>query len=445
MTPAEQEERREKPPKRDGDPRQYYDRDYARIIHSASFRRLQGKTQIYNIGESDFYRTRLTHSIEVSQIGQGIVQYLDKYIEGKAHNDCPQDMPKQILPPEKLVAAIGLTHDLGHPPFGHGGGEIALNYCMRNDGGFEGNGQTLRILTKLESFTKNAGANLARRTLLGCLKYPVSYERANRHKPELCSPSAESFPFLIDRNQQPPKCYFDSEGDSVQWILEPLTEKDKKEFQALGDNQKAKYCSFDCSIMNLADDISYGVHDLEDAIKLELIRKEDLEEGFEKRRGEGLIKDSKEKECFEKKVNDLFGENRKDCIGRVVNNLLRGIYIKETGFPFEEPLLKYEASLREADSRFLDCLKKIVREKVIHSPNVQHFEFKGQRMIIEVFEILNSDPGKFLPVDFRKRLGCGEPQKRVICDYIAGMTDGYLLKTYERLSSPRMGSVFERI
>jgi dGTPase len=130
--------------------------DYARVVHSASFRRLQGKTQILNLGDSDFYRNRLTHSLEVAQIASGIVSQFEKNFP--AHAAIPH------LPNANQIQAIGLTHDLGHPPFGHGG-EVALNYCMRDAGGFEGNGQTLRILARLEKFSKDAGSNLTRRSL----------------------------------------------------------------------------------------------------------------------------------------------------------------------------------------------------------------------------------------------------------------------------------------
>jgi dGTP triphosphohydrolase len=110
--------------------------DYARIIHSASFRRLQGKTQVLTLGEGDFYRTRLTHSIEVAQIAVGIARQFQK--------DHAEHSAQPWIPDLTMIQAVGATHDLGHPPFSHGG-EVALNYCMRENGGFEGNGQTLRI------------------------------------------------------------------------------------------------------------------------------------------------------------------------------------------------------------------------------------------------------------------------------------------------------------
>ncbi len=138
------EERRQMPPKRYDEVRSEYDRDEARLIHSAAFRRLQSKTQVLGLGESDFYRTRLTHSMEVAQIGRGIVQYINESERFSEH--------KKHLPNMSLITAICLAHDIGHPPFGHGG-EVALNYCMREYGGFEGNGQTLRILGKIEKYT----------------------------------------------------------------------------------------------------------------------------------------------------------------------------------------------------------------------------------------------------------------------------------------------------
>nr|WP_233384801.1 dNTP triphosphohydrolase [Methylobacterium sp. C25] len=138
---------------RPDDARDDGDIDYGRIVNSASFRRLQGKTQILNLGDSDFYRTRLTHSLEVAQIAGSIVKQLRATFplhEATAH-----------LPGRALIQAVGLIHDLGHPPFGHGG-EVALNSCMGNDGGFEGNGQSLGILARLEAFSAGAGANLGR-------------------------------------------------------------------------------------------------------------------------------------------------------------------------------------------------------------------------------------------------------------------------------------------
>ena len=149
---------------RQEDQREEYERDRARVIHSSAFRRLQAKTQILGVLEGDFHRTRLTHSMEVAQIGRGLVLNLQKRFPEL--ND--------LLPRLEQIETTGLAHDLGHPPFGHGG-ETALNCAMADYGGFEGNGQTLRILTRLESHTLENGLDLTRRTLLGVLKYPAPY------------------------------------------------------------------------------------------------------------------------------------------------------------------------------------------------------------------------------------------------------------------------------
>ena len=249
------EERREKWTPYPDDARSAYDVDYSRIIHSASFRRLQGKTQILKSGDSDFYRTRLTHSLEVSQIATGIVRQLQKIHGG---HPC-----SNILPDPSLIQSICLTHDLGHPPFGHGG-EIALNYCMRDSGGFEANGQSLRILARLEKFSIDTGANVTRRTLLGVLKYPISYSAAHGSISPRFKNSTTAI-HVIDREaSKPPKCYYDAEIDIVHWVIAPLPVRDRENFVATiteteGAHKKSIHKSLDCSIMDISDDIAYGV------------------------------------------------------------------------------------------------------------------------------------------------------------------------------------------
>ena len=203
------------------DKRTPFDVDYSRIVHSASFRRLQGKTQIFSLGDSDFYRTRLTHSIEVGQIATGITKQLQGQLPGHA--------ALEFLPPDVLVQTLSFAHDLGHPPFGHGG-EIALNYCMRNSGGFEGNGQTLRILAHLERFSAENGADLTRRSLLGILKYPCRYSKLMMADTATIN-NTTSRTFIDRKKFSPPKCYLDTEINVVRWILEPLADADRKYFE----------------------------------------------------------------------------------------------------------------------------------------------------------------------------------------------------------------------
>ena len=183
------------------DHRSLYQRDRARILHSAAFRRLQAKTQVVGIGQSDFYRTRLTHSLEVAQIGSGIISQLKMQYPNFDHFSFD----------ETLIETLGLAHDIGHPPFGHGG-EIALNYMMRDHGGFEGNGQTFRILTRLEPYTKEFGMNLCRRSLLGTLKYPVMFSDVVGEYPDK---PTHSFRQLKAHSWLPPKAIFDVDSNAL--------------------------------------------------------------------------------------------------------------------------------------------------------------------------------------------------------------------------------------
>lgn len=442
------EARREVWRQQEDDARDNGDIDYARVIHSASFRRLQGKTQILNLGDSDFYRTRLTHSLEVSQIAGGLTKQL-----AESH-PCHSATPN--LPHRSMIQAIGCTHDLGHPPFGHGG-EIALNYCMRSNGGFEGNGQTLRILSRLENFSAAAGANLSRRTLLGVLKYPVSYSQG--HNPAII-PKLSSGPTtlkIVDiKGSKPPKCYMDCEKEIVEWIISPLTTGEQEEFQACdpeeGKHHSPRHKSLDCSIMDVADDIAYGVHDLEDAIALGLIDRDAFSRALQNKSDSFLdalkakYPEESENDVFSRLVDSLFGDSRtrKRFISRLVHHFITSAVYKEN-LEFSEPLVRYRVVLRDQPREFLSALKALVAEEVILNPSVQHLEFKGQTMVVSVFEALQTDPKRLLPRDAYAKFTKANDDPRIICDHVAGMTDTHLLRTYERLFSPRMGSIFDKL
>lgn len=423
--------------------------DYGRIVHSASFRRLQGKTQILNLGDSDFYRNRLTHSIEVAQVAGGIALQLSK--DFADHEAAPW------IPDLTMIQAVGAAHDLGHPPFGHGG-EVALNYGMRKDGGFEGNGQTLRILSRLESFSDSNGANLSRRSLLGILKYPAPMSAVRSTDKEL-QPALlgeTSVVHLINRNAcRPPKCYLDTERDVVDWLLDPVPQADRDLFtswkQVDGDHGKTEHKTFDCSIMDLADDIAFGVHDLEDALAMGLMGADDIMSMIPEESCKSFLEYLQGREDF---GNDVYAgfvrvltgsqRTRKRNIGRMVTHLITSVEIRAED-AFQTPLMRYRVDLPERQRTFLKALKKAVKEKVIRSAAVQHLEFKGQNMVVAVFEALATDPKALLPQSTRARYEAADDKMRVIGDHIAGMTDGFLLRTYERLFSPRMGSVFDQI
>lgn len=430
------------------DVRTDYEIDYARVVHSSAFRRLQGKTQILSLGDDDFYRSRLTHSMEVAQVAEGIAQHL--------RASALPERVAELVPPPPLIQAIGLAHDLGHPPFGHGG-ELALNYCMREAGGFEGNAQTLRLLTRLEHFSAGQGADLTRRTLLGTLKYPLLYNRARDPllRPAL-NEQASTIRVLDPVTCKPVKACYDDDADTLDWILAPLTPEERQRFQqgarGVRGHARALHRSFDCSIMNAADDIAYGVHDLEDAIALGFIGEGEFREAITAEPCVHLVHTLARRPLVpggrgdhDELVERLFGspEARKGAIGRLVHYFIRAcVPASEAGF--DEPLLAWRVALHPDADALLAAFQRLIVKLVINSPRVQHLEFKGQRMVIAVVEALLSDPSRLLPAPVQESAARGS-LARAVCDFVASFTDGALLRTYERLFSPRTGSVFDRI
>jgi len=403
-------------PPREDDERDEYQRDKGRIIHSAAFRRLQTKTQVMGVGEGDFHRTRLTHTIEVAQVGEGILACLRR-----RYNSDTTLM--DWLPTRDLLAAACYAHDLGHPPFGHGG-ERALQSLMADSGGFEGNAQTIRILTRLEKYKRQKGTNPTRRLILAVLKYPARYSE-----------------FEASSQAPPPKCYYETEHPIVEWALQPFNLSDAQKFQRGRENGRPSHRSLDCSIMEYADDIAYGVHDLEDIVGRHLVQRDEIIEGLTPifdRAGAQIgsksvyLKDFKE---------TLFGESdqRKSLIGALVNLFVTSVQIKQEG-DFSHPLLRYRCDIAGPIRELMKSLKDLTLKLVVERAEVQQLEARGVRIVNKIFGALVSDPEKLIPKAAWNWFSEADPQRRRVCDYVAGMTDPYAERIYERLFIPGTGS-----
>ncbi|MDX0774003.1 dNTP triphosphohydrolase [Sinorhizobium medicae] len=452
-------------------PEEYRDearRDYARLIHSASFRRLQGKTQVFPGHESDFFRNRLTHSLEVAQIAKSIAIRLNSTSSHFAKTPINLD----------IVEFAGLAHDLGHPPFGHNG-EEALDECMRDVGGFEGNAQTLRILSTLEkkqtygdeSSTFDGegndlrrGLNLTYRSLASVLKYDRKIPIGSKERP-------------ADKQHSPMKGYYKSDEELV---------KDVKK-HVLGQADGVEFKTLECSIMDIADDIAYSTYDLEDIFKSGIHGPLDLfsfpEQIYElvvettNKRIEKQYKDEAtridvsdvrdvlyevfkdifaigtEEEKFlrnrniesgkrkmyssmaTEKLSSLYagnGYHRTRFTSKLVQLFFDGVEIvPNSDFP-----QLHQAKLKLKTFVFVEVLKNITFESVIRSPMLQVVEYRGKDVIKKIFEVIGSPNGdRLMPPDFREiyRQSDNLGQMRTICDFIAGMTDRYAVEFYSRL------------
>lgn len=423
----------------ESDARDPYQRDLGRIVHSASFRRLQTKTQVMGSGEGDFHRTRLTHSLEVAQIGRGIVWKIQNIKEFKSKSEL-----KKIMPSSELIEAICYAHDLGHPPFGHAG-EQALQSKMYDKGGFEGNAQTIRLLTKLEKMFKNDGIRPTRRLLLGALKYPVPYSKC------------------LQGESKPPKCHYDDELDIIRRALEIFSSQDIEIFLELDEKNETKYKTFDCSIMEMADDIAYGVHDLEDGIARGLLRRSELESDIKKIFKNACV-DKVRELTVEQIIEKLFSDeshHRKHAISLLVGFFIISVKVDRYE-KFENPLLDYRVTVDQNVNSLLKYFsKEITFNRIVKRREVQTLEIKGKRIISDLFQEFEKNPFSLIGVKALNSLNStvikkyesekefslstldADEQKifyRAICDFIAGMTNPYAEKYHRRLFEPGFGS-----
>lgn len=437
-----------------------YRRDYARLIHSPVFRRLQGKTQLFPGIESDFFRNRLTHSLEVAQVAKSIALKLNEEVPQLQNNRIDVD----------IVEFAALAHDLGHPPFGHNG-ESALDKLMKNDGGFEGNAQTFRILSRLEkkrladgAATHGAqdvgvangkdfrvGLNLAARSLGAVLKY-------DNQIPE----TRESDDPLV-------KGYYAADSETVEWVRVNV-------FGELAPGTKLK--TVECCIMDLADDIAYSTYDLEDAFKagfltpLELLSLDEqfcdevaatvskntnesltakdvstvLIETFSEVLGEskgGGEKSGLESSVFSYHQSRKMANNgyaRTDLTSQLVGEFIAGV---QCDYNSTCPPLS-RAYLDPKTLRKVETLKRLTFLAVIQSPRLKVVEYRGFEIVESIFEALSKDAGKqLLPPDFQQLYAQSNDRPRVICDFIAGMTDAYAIEFYARLKSENATTIFK--
>lgn len=397
------------PREQEVDRRSEFERDRARVIHSAAFRRLQGKTQVFGVYEGDFFRTRLTHSLEVAQIAKGIALNLG------ADTD--------------LVEAICLAHDLGHPPFGHTG-EYTLHELMRWYGGFEGNAQTFRILTRLErKHHAYDGLNLTYQTLDGVLKYKTCIDAA-----------------ALAAADGPVKGFYAQDRELVEEIIR---------YTGTGWQR-----SFECQIMDVADDIAYSVHDLEDSLKAGLITVADFRQPPPRRVvadvnarlasfGHQVTSDVVRQELVQ--IADRLEEQER-VSGRAARKMLTRDLIHEFASAVTlHPDGRIDAAL---PSRVrIEVLKAFESYKVIHNPRVTTLGHKGKEVLRRLFAVL--DQGResigLFPEDYGEAYeralldGDEHTRKRVICDFLSGMTDSYAMRFYSRLFVPGEGSFYEML
>jgi dGTPase len=345
--------------------RSQFQRDRDRIIHSSAFRRLEYKTQVFLNHEGDLFRTRLTHSLEVAQVGRSLARNLRLN--------------------EDLVEAISLAHDLGHTPFGHVGQDV-LNECMKEHGGFEHNLQSLRVVDELEEhYGAYNGLNLMFETREGILKH------CSLNNARLLGPVAQRF---IDRTQP----------------------------------------SLEAQLTNLADEIAYNSHDIDDGLRSGLITIEQLEQV----------------EFFARLWHDVQqtfpGLSGRRAIYETLRRLITALaddLIVTSSALLADAAPKSIAEVRAAPPliRFSDAmrkdateLKRFLRENLYRHYKVNRMRVKASRIVRELYEAFMAEP-VLLPPDYQDKSGDVGKQARKIADYIAGMTDRYAIREHRRLFS----------
>ncbi|MGB0744319.1 MAG: dGTP triphosphohydrolase [Opitutales bacterium] len=395
-----------------------------RIVFSYPFRRLQSKTQVFQSGEYDFYRTRLTHSIEVAKIGRSICKYL------KASSDLLTD--DFYIDPD-LTEAVCLAHDLGHPPFGHIG-ERKLNELMAAHGGFEGNGQTLRILTELiyERPGRTKGIAPTRAFLDGVMKYKALHSEQ------------------IGATGRAPENHFiyDSQSNWRETIFggaEPPAEMRSPD--ALNH-----FKSIECQIMDWADDTAYSLHDIVDGIHARYITVGSLHDW-----AAGQELDAEQSQLIDTLCEVIREDRYEPYFGSRIGRFVHGCSLVSRGGFLSDQTHRHAFDLAidptvKAESRLY---KKIALHLIFKSTQLQQIEFKGGHILERLFSGLSehcagdgSEGLRILPtqvLELMEQESDTDGRHRRLCDYVAGLTDGLAVRTYKRLYDADFGSIAELV
>ena len=365
-------------PEADSPTRTAFARDRDRIIHSTAFRRLKGKTQVFVANEGDYFRTRLTHSLEVAQIARSLAHSLDLDVD--------------------LAETIALSHDLGHPPFGHAG-EDELHKCMEPWGGFDHNVQTFRVITRLEvRYPAWDGLNLTWETLEGIVKHngPVGHHMAE-----------PSWKAIVDFNEQ--------------WNLRPDT-----------------YASLEAQVAAIADDIAYNNHDVDDGLRAELFTIQDLLDV--PMIGPAIRSVQKDWPTLNDRMLRL------EAVRRMIGVMIADV-LTETVRRLKEDNIRTPEDVRLAKRQMVQFSKGVYDDLTrlrafLYQNMYKHFKLNrtrsyAKRTLNEMFHLFMKEPDT-LPTEWFQ-LVCAKDTEtaraRVICDYIAGMTDAYAIEEHRRLFS----------
>lgn len=400
------------------DSRSAFQRDRDRVIFSYAFRRLQSKTQVFQSGEYDFYRTRLTHSLEVARIARSIGEELNR-----RHPEVSVD--------GDLLEAVGLAHDLGHPPFGHIG-ERKLNELMEPWGGFEGNAQTIRILTEIfwQRNDSPQGMQPSRAFLDGVMKYKA----------------------LWSEFSEPPENHFLYDD-----------QREARDFAANGkwpDNYTPKACnglkSLECQIMDWADDTAYSLHDIVDGVKAGFITRKAIENW--KARAQGSRTELAQSDALEKLLSLIEKDYLEAIFAKKVGEFIRSAELQpwdDNPLKGETPRHAWKVVIPEEIQTECALYKTIALDLVFRSPRIQQVEFKSGFLLERLFNALvdshlkeesGSSKLQLLPepsLTWIRQTNDEHKRARLICDAIAQLTDHEAIRLYRRLFDPDYGSISE--